>query len=484
MRSVIALICAFLLLAILGPMFAPHDPSTINIAARLSPPNADWLLGTDALGRDILSRLLHGARWSLGLAFMISLIGLFIGTAVGLVAALGGKAADWLVMRVTDSFLAFPELVAAVVIAGILGGGVNSLILALSLTGWMRYARVSRGIGLSLGTNGYVVQARLAGLSPFAIARWHYLPSLLPSLTVVWTGMFARAILGISALGFLGFGVQPPNPEWGSMLLDARVHLRSTPLQMIWPGLAVVICVLEFPGGLATKRPGAHFLRAGFGALALFGSFAAVARLSLAEAILISQLSPILMAVGATFLLSERLTKWRVWGLVLGFCGVIVLVWPDLTTTTPDAGRLWGYAIGLAAAVLSALALIMVRNLSRTESPGAIALYFVLASMIGGLASLPWGWVTPELPMLGLLILSGLFGGFGHIAMTLAFKYAEASRLAPFEYVALLWPLLADLFIFQLELSTAFILAGPLILMGAVIAAAEKTRPAGPKRNS
>jgi len=202
------------------------------------------LSSVDALGRDILSRLLHGARWSLGLAFMISLIGLIIGTAIGLVAALGGKAADWLVMRVTDSFLAFPELVAAVVIAGILGGGVNSLILALSLTGWMRYARVSRGIGLSLSTNGYVVQARLAGLSLFAIARWHYLPSLLPSLTVVWTGMFARAILGISALGFLGFGVQPPLSEWGAMLLDARIHMRSTPLQMIWPGIAIVVCVL------------------------------------------------------------------------------------------------------------------------------------------------------------------------------------------------------------------------------------------------
>ena len=130
------------------------------------------------------------------------------------------------------------------VIAGILGAGTGSLIFALTVTSWMRYARVARGIGLSLKTRGYVVQARLAGLSPFAIARWHYLPSLLPSLTVVWTGMFARAILGISTLGFLGFGVQPPMPEWGTMLLDARIHMRSTPLQMIWPGLAVVICVL------------------------------------------------------------------------------------------------------------------------------------------------------------------------------------------------------------------------------------------------
>ena len=244
MRSVVLLASVLTALAVIGPFLAPHDPTAINIPERLSPPSPEWILGTDALGRDILSRLLHGARWSLGLAFLISVIGLCIGTLIGLAAALGGKLADWIVMRTTDTFLAFPDLVAAVVIAGVVGAGTGSLIFALTVTGWMRYARVARGIGLSLRTRGYVVQAKLAGLSPFAIARWHYLPALLPSLIVVWTGMFARAILGISALGFLGFGVQPPMPEWGTMLLDARIHMRSTPLQMIWPGLAVVSCVL------------------------------------------------------------------------------------------------------------------------------------------------------------------------------------------------------------------------------------------------
>ncbi|GIT93179.1 nickel ABC transporter permease subunit NikC [Jannaschia pagri] len=244
MRSVVMLAVVMVTVAGIGPLFAPYDPTAINIPNRLSPPSSEFPLGTDALGRDILSRILHGARWSLGLAFVVSLISLVIGTAIGLLAALGGGLTDWVTMRTTDSFLAFPELVAAIVIAGLTGGGTWSLIFALAVTGWMRYARVARGIGLSLKTRGYVIQAQLAGMSGLAIARWHYLPSLLPSLTVVWTGMFARAILGISALGFLGFGVQPPNPEWGSMLLDARVHIRSTPLQMIWPGLAVVISVL------------------------------------------------------------------------------------------------------------------------------------------------------------------------------------------------------------------------------------------------
>ncbi|PJE27085.1 peptide/nickel transport system permease protein/nickel transport system permease protein [Pseudooceanicola antarcticus] len=231
-------------LALFGPALAPNAPNAIDIPNRLAAPGGQYPLGTDAMGRCILSRLLHGASWSLGLAFLVSTIGLVTGTLIGLSAAMGGRRIDWVVMRVTDIFLAFPDLVAAVVIAGVLGAGTGSLIFALSATGWMRYARVTRGIGLGLAKRGHVVQARLAGLSPAAIARWHYLPALAPSLTVVWTGMLARAILGISALGFLGFGVQPPTPEWGTMLLDARVHMRSTPLQMIWPGGAVVLCVL------------------------------------------------------------------------------------------------------------------------------------------------------------------------------------------------------------------------------------------------
>ncbi|MET1412729.1 DMT family transporter [Roseibium sp. HPY-6] len=229
----------------------------------------------------------------------------------------------------------------------------------------------------------------------------------------------------------------------------------------------------EFPQGLATKRPIDHLIRSAFGALALFTSFAAIARLNVAEAILIAQLSPVLMAVAAVFLLSERITVWRVGGVGLGFAGVVVLVWPELNAGAAGEGRLMGYILGLVSAVLTALALIMVRSLNRTESPGAIALYFVIASMIGALFTLPSGWIMPDGMTLVLLISAGLFGGFTHIAMTLAFRYAEASRLAPFEYVALLWPIAADLLIFRLPLSTSFLLAAPLVLAGAALAAAE-----------
>lgn len=232
----------------------------------------------------------------------------------------------------------------------------------------------------------------------------------------------------------------------------------------------------EFPGGLATKRPLGHFTRASFGAMALFTSFAALARLNIAEAILIAQLAPLLTAIAAVILLSERLTFWRVGGLALGFAGVIALVWPELSGGALERTRLVGMALGLISATLSALALIMVRSLNRTESPGAIALYFVLASLFGAVLTIPWGWVMPEPQAFLYLIASGLFGGFGHIAMTLSFRYAEASRLAPFEYVALLWPLLADLLIFKLPLSATFLLAAVLVLAGAAVAAAEKRR--------
>ena len=197
----------------------------------------------------------------------------------------------------------------------------------------------------------------------------------------------------------------------------------------------------------------------------------------MAEAILIAQLSPIIMAMAAVVLLSERLTIWRVAGLLLGFSGVVALVWPELGGSELGPARLIGIGLGVVAAALSALSLIMVRSLNRTESPGAIAFYFALASSFGGLLTLPWGWIVPDTHTLFFLVLAGVFGGFAHIAMTLSFRYAEASRIAPFEYIAFLWPLLADLFIFRASLSAAFLLAALLVLAGAATATLEGWRP-------
>lgn len=158
-----------------------------------------------------------------------------------------------------------------------------------------------------------------------------------------------------------------------------------------------------------------HILRSGFRMLALFGYFAGLARLSLAEIVLITQISPILLPIAAVIILSERLTIWRMGWLAFGFAGVVVFVWPEFNESS-NPNRLIGYMIDIISAIFTALALLMVRRLNKTETPGPIAFYFALTSSFAGLLTLPWGWVLPNAETLLLLFASGLFGGFAHIA--------------------------------------------------------------------
>ncbi|ABE60436.1 DMT family transporter [Chromohalobacter israelensis] len=235
----------------------------------------------------------------------------------------------------------------------------------------------------------------------------------------------------------------------------------------------------EFPRALATRKPLGHLVRSGLGAAAMFASFAAVARLPVAEATLLAQLSPVAMAVGGVLLLGERFTLHRAAAFALVLAGVAALVVPDLGESR---GQVLGYGLGVLAALLTAGALVTVRRISRTETAASIAFYFVLVTALAGLATLPLGWVAVSGPTLALLVLAGLFGGAAHICMTLALRYAEVSRLAPFEYVALIWPVLADLLIFGLPLSGGFLVALPLVLGGAALAALEGRRLRRPLR--
>ena len=231
----------------------------------------------------------------------------------------------------------------------------------------------------------------------------------------------------------------------------------------------------KFPSGLRTKRPLGHLFRSIFGVMAMFASFAAIARLPIAEATLISYLSPVLTAIAGVIFLGERATIFRTCGVAFGLAGVVMLITPELDSLALNVARFTGLLLGIAAAVFTSLALILTRSLARDgESPGVIAFYFALASTVGGFLTLPSGWVIPEPQTLLFLVLAGVLGGFAHIAMTLAFKYAEASRLAPFEYTALIWALLADLVIFDLRLSTTFSLAAPMVLLGVTLASLEK----------
>ncbi len=224
----------------------------------------------------------------------------------------------------------------------------------------------------------------------------------------------------------------------------------------------------EFPSGLATKRPGGHLLRSIVGATGMFTSFAAIARLPVADATLINYVAPLLTALFGGLLLGETVTRSRVTGIVLGMIGVLALTLPEFSATDVDTVRLAGYGFGLLGALFSSLAMIQVRRLGTTESPGAIALYFVVICM---LISLPTagGWVTPTGREYTILILAGFLGGFAHIALTLAYRYAEVSLLAPFEFLTLLWAGAIDVLILRLSLSPYFFVALPFLLAGATV---------------
>ncbi|MCV0427894.1 MAG: ABC transporter permease [Roseibium sp.] len=228
-----------------GFLLSPYAPNEPNFLDRLSPPTTNHWLGTDQLGRDVATRLLYGGVWSIGLAFLITSVGAIVGTAVGLAAGHFGRAADVTLMRVTDSFFAFPELIAAVTIAGLLGPSTTNMVLALILVGWMKFARLVRSLSVDLAHRDFVVQARLNGLPSRRILWRHILPNIGPSLVVLWTNAWSRSILSISGLSFLGFGVQPPNAEWGAMLLDGKAYMQTAPHLMIFPGLAILLTVLS-----------------------------------------------------------------------------------------------------------------------------------------------------------------------------------------------------------------------------------------------
>lgn len=237
-------ICAFCVFISLALWLTPYAPAQTDFLDRLTPPNAQHWFGTDHLGRDIATRLLHGLMWSLGLSFVIATIGLLVGTIVGLVAARSGRAGDFALMRTTDSFFAFPELIAAVAFAGLFGPSTTNLVIALSIVSWMKFTRLARSLAHGLDQRDFVIQARLNGLSSWLILWRHILPNVVPSLLVLWTNSWSRTILSVSGLSFLGFGVQPPTAEWGAMLLDGKPYMQTAPHIMVFPGLAVLISVL------------------------------------------------------------------------------------------------------------------------------------------------------------------------------------------------------------------------------------------------
>jgi peptide/nickel transport system permease protein len=229
-----------------APLFAPYSSETPHYAHSLQGPGRHFLLGTDGLGRDELSRLLYGARISLASVTVATLAIVVVGVAVGLVSGYFGGLIDSLLQRTTDVVLAFPSLVLALVVAGILGPSLSSVVIAVVSVHWASYARLVRGMVLAAREQRYVEASLALGARDTRVMLAEILPNVLPPVVVLATLEMGGILLAISSLSFLGLGAQPPTPEWGTMLNEARPYFESHAYLMIIPGAAITLLVLAF----------------------------------------------------------------------------------------------------------------------------------------------------------------------------------------------------------------------------------------------
>lgn len=239
-------IAAVAIVAIFAPLISFHDPYEINLRQRLLLPSGAHILGTDAFGRDMLSRIIYGARISLLVGLVPSLISMGIGSAVGVTSGyLGGKV-DFILMRVADIVIAFPSLLLAMVIMYTLGAGLSNIFIALSFVGWAEAARVVRSQVLSLREQEFVEAAKAMGVRRRAIMARHIFPNCLPSLVVLFTLKVPEFILAEASLSFLGVGAQPPVPSWGLLVSQGKEFIFSAPWVVTFPGGAIFLVALAF----------------------------------------------------------------------------------------------------------------------------------------------------------------------------------------------------------------------------------------------
>ncbi|MBO7670217.1 MAG: ABC transporter permease [Oscillospiraceae bacterium] len=241
-----AVIVLMILAASLAPFLTPYEENDMDLLHRLSPPSAEHLLGTDEGGRDVLTRLLFGARVSLLIGVVPALLSLLLGSVLGVLAGYRGGLIDTVVMRLADVTLAFPSMLLAMVIMYSLGGGIVDVFLTLTLVNWANVARVVRAQTLQLKSSEYVEAARVIGVSRGTVMRRHILPNCLPTMLVLFTLNVPASILTESSLSFLGLGVQPPNASWGLMINTGRQYLYTAPWLCFAPGAAIMLIVLAF----------------------------------------------------------------------------------------------------------------------------------------------------------------------------------------------------------------------------------------------
>jgi ABC-type dipeptide/oligopeptide/nickel transport system permease subunit len=238
------LLVALVLMALLAPEIATHNPVRADFHARLQPPSRAHLFGTDNLGRDVFSRVVYGARISLRVGLVAVAVAVVLGLAVGVPAGFYGGRVDLLATRLIDSLMAFPGIFLALAIMTALGPGLRNGMIALGIAGTPSYARLIRGVVLAAKENAYVEAARCTGCSDWRVMCLHLLPSVVGPLTVVATIGLGQTIVAAASLSFLGLGAQPPSPEWGAMLGDARQYIYTAWWTSVFPGLAILFATI------------------------------------------------------------------------------------------------------------------------------------------------------------------------------------------------------------------------------------------------
>jgi len=239
----VVIILIFIIVAIFAPFLAPYDPYMPDLKDRLSQPSPTHLLGTDSLGRDTLSRIIHGTRTSLMIGLIVVSVAAIIGMSLGLIAGYLGGWLYTIIMRLVDVVMTFPMILLALVIAAMLGEGIRNVIIALTVGLVPVYARLMCGQALALKENEYILAERTIGASNLRIMISHLIPNALPTLIVVMTMMLGTTVLAEAGLSFLGIGIEPPTPAWGSMVNDGREYLLTHPILSFAPGLAIMLLV-------------------------------------------------------------------------------------------------------------------------------------------------------------------------------------------------------------------------------------------------
>jgi peptide/nickel transport system permease protein len=242
----LGIILVVVIAAVAAPWLTPYDPAAQNMMGRLAPPSGEHWFGTDEFGRDIFARIVYGARTTLYIIMLVTIIVAPIGLVIGVCAGYLGGWADEMLMRITDIFLALPGLVLALGFAAALGAGITNAIIAIALTAWPPIARLARAEALSLRQSDFIAAVRLQGATTTRIIFWHILPMCLPSVIVRVTLNMAGVILTAAGLGFLGLGAKPPMPEWGAMVSTGREFMIDSPWVVVAPGLAIAAVSLAF----------------------------------------------------------------------------------------------------------------------------------------------------------------------------------------------------------------------------------------------